>query len=128
MQACDPKLMELAFGRALFDAWGRYAADPADIADLLEDAVADMQARARRFAGRQRDHTPTEEFPFVVVLVDEIAFLTAYQADRKLRTASSPRSRVFVPSVVMQPAQLPKDRSPVARWLWLVRAGRAQAA
>jgi S-DNA-T family DNA segregation ATPase FtsK/SpoIIIE len=83
--ACDPKLMELAFGRALFERHGRYAADPGDIADLLEDAVAGMQARARRFAGKQRDHTPTPEHPFVVVLVDEIAFLTAYQADRKLR-------------------------------------------
>jgi S-DNA-T family DNA segregation ATPase FtsK/SpoIIIE len=83
--ACDSKLMELAFGRALFDRHGRYAADPADIADLMEQAVADMQARAARFAGKQRDHTPTAEFPFVVVLVDEIAFLTAYQADRKLK-------------------------------------------
>ena len=83
--ACDPKLMELAFGRALFDRPGRYAADPADIADLLESAVNDMQARAGRFAGKQRDHTPTPEHPFVVVLVDEIAFLTAYQADRKLK-------------------------------------------
>jgi S-DNA-T family DNA segregation ATPase FtsK/SpoIIIE len=83
--ACDPKLMELAFGRALFDRYGRYAADPADIADLLEAAVGEMQARARRFAGKQRDHTPTPEYPFVVVLVDEVAFLTAYQADRKLK-------------------------------------------
>jgi S-DNA-T family DNA segregation ATPase FtsK/SpoIIIE len=83
--ACDPKLMELAFGRELFDRYGRYAADPADIADLLEDAVLGMQARARRFAGKQRDHTPTRTDPFVVVLVDEIAFLTAYQADRKLK-------------------------------------------
>jgi hypothetical protein len=49
--ACDPKLMELAFGRPLFDRHGRYAADPAAIADLLETAVADMQARAARFAG-----------------------------------------------------------------------------
>jgi S-DNA-T family DNA segregation ATPase FtsK/SpoIIIE len=80
--ACDPKWMELAFGRALFH---RYAADPADIADLLEAAVAGMQDRARQFAGRQRDHAPSAEFPFVVVLVDEVAFLTAYQADRKLR-------------------------------------------
>src|SRR6266568_3070907 len=62
--ACDPKLMELAFGRDLFDKHGRYAADP---------------------VGKQRDHTPTPEYPFVVVLVDEIAFLTAYQADRKLK-------------------------------------------
>jgi DNA segregation ATPase FtsK/SpoIIIE, S-DNA-T family len=83
--ACDPKLMELAFGRALFDRYGRYAADPADIAGLLEDAVTGMQARALRFAGKQRDHTPTAEHPFVVIVVDEIAFLTAYQADRKLR-------------------------------------------
>ena len=52
---------------------------------LLEADVAEMQERARRFAGRQRDHTPTTDDPFVVVLVDEVAFLTAYQADRKLR-------------------------------------------
>jgi S-DNA-T family DNA segregation ATPase FtsK/SpoIIIE len=85
VHACDPKLMELAFGRALFERFGNYAADPAHIADLLEADATEMQARAARFAGRQRDHTPTVEFPFVVVLVDEVAFLTAYQADRKLR-------------------------------------------
>ena len=77
--------LELAFGRALFEKHGKYAADPGDIADLLEADVADMQDRAGRFAGRQRDHAPAPEFPFVVVLVDEVAFLTAYQADRKLR-------------------------------------------
>ena len=85
VHACDPKLMELAFGRELFEKFGKYAADPAAIADLLEADVGEMQDRAGRFAGRQRDHTPTREFPFVVVLVDEVAFLTAYQADRKLR-------------------------------------------
>jgi S-DNA-T family DNA segregation ATPase FtsK/SpoIIIE len=85
VHACDPKLMELAFGRAMFERFGKYAADPADIAALLEADVADMQARAGRFAGRQRDHTPTYADPFVVVLVDEVAFLTAYQADRKLK-------------------------------------------
>jgi S-DNA-T family DNA segregation ATPase FtsK/SpoIIIE len=77
--------MELAFGRPLFERFGKYAADPADIATLLEADVADMQDRAARFADRHRDHAPTPEFPFIVVLVDEVAFLTAYQADRKLR-------------------------------------------
>ena len=52
---------------------------------MLDQAVADMQDRARRLAGRQRDHTPTIEDPFTVVLVDEVAFLTAYQPDRKLK-------------------------------------------
>ena len=53
---------------------------------MLDQAVADMQARAAQFAGRQRDHTPTREHPFTVVLVDEVAFLTAYQPDKRLRT------------------------------------------
>ena len=53
---------------------------------MLDQAVADMQARAASFAGRQRDHTPTRQHPFTVVLVDEVAFLTAYQPDKTLRT------------------------------------------
>src|ERR1700722_2945406 len=55
--AADPKLMELAYGRIIFATSGNYAADPAAIADMLDQAVADMQTRAASFAGRQRDHT-----------------------------------------------------------------------
>jgi S-DNA-T family DNA segregation ATPase FtsK/SpoIIIE len=83
--AADPKWMELAFGRAIFDTYGAYAAAPEAIVVMLEQAVADMQDRAGAFAGLQRNHTPTREHPFTVVLVDEVAFLTAYQPDRKLR-------------------------------------------
>ncbi|MET9064185.1 FtsK/SpoIIIE domain-containing protein [Streptosporangium sandarakinum] len=81
--ALDPKRMELSFGRSLFGE--RYAATPADCADLLEAAVAVMQERADRFAGHQRSHTPTPEDPFVLVVVDEVAFLTAYQSDKGLK-------------------------------------------
>ena len=88
--AADPKLMELAYGRVIFESYGAYAADPAAIAAMLDRAVADMQDRAGRFAGRQRDHTPTVEDPFTVVLVDEVAFLTAYQPDRKLKDRIMP--------------------------------------
>jgi len=83
--AADPKLMELAYGRAIFDTYGRYESDPLAIAAMLEQAVTDMQARAARLAGKQRDHTPTAVHPFTVVLVDEVAFLTAYHPDRSLR-------------------------------------------
>ena len=83
--AADPKVMELAYGRAIFDTCGQYAAAPEAIVAMLEAAVTDMQARAAKLAGKQRDHTTTLEFPFVVVLVDEVAFLTAYQPDRGLR-------------------------------------------
>ncbi|MEV7804505.1 FtsK/SpoIIIE domain-containing protein [Microbispora sp. NPDC088329] len=81
--ALDPKRMELSFGRALFGA--RYAATPAECADLLEAAVTVMQERADRFGGNQRSHTPTVADPFVLVVVDEVAFLTAYQSDKGLR-------------------------------------------
>ncbi|MFC4062394.1 FtsK/SpoIIIE domain-containing protein [Planomonospora corallina] len=81
--ALDPKRMELSFGRSLFGS--RYAATPAECADLLEAAVAVMQERADRFAGLQRSHTPTPEDPFVLVVVDEVAFLTAYQSDKSLK-------------------------------------------
>ena len=77
--------MELAYGRVIFESYGSYAADPASIAVMLDQAVAGMQDRARRFAGRQREHAPTIADPFTVVLVDEVAFLTAYQPDRKLK-------------------------------------------
>jgi DNA segregation ATPase FtsK/SpoIIIE, S-DNA-T family len=80
--AADPKVMELAFGRTLF-AW--YAADAKDIAEMLEAAVTGMQARASALAGKQRDHTPSREHPFIVVLVDEVAFLTAYHPDKGVR-------------------------------------------
>jgi DNA segregation ATPase FtsK/SpoIIIE, S-DNA-T family len=83
--AADPKVMELAYGRAIFDRYGQYAADPAAIVAMLEQAATDMQARAAVLAGRQRDHAPTIEHPFVIVLVDEVAFLTAYHPDKQLR-------------------------------------------
>jgi S-DNA-T family DNA segregation ATPase FtsK/SpoIIIE len=83
--AADPKLMELAYGRAIFDRYGRYTGSPGAIAAMLEEAVAGMQARAALFAGKHREHTPDAEHPFIVVLVDEVAFLTAYLSDRALR-------------------------------------------
>ncbi|NAS25375.1 cell division protein FtsK [Herbidospora sp. NEAU-GS84] len=81
--ALDPKRMELSYGREIFGR--RYAATPEKCADLLDEAVSLMQERADRFAGRQRSHTPTTADPFVLVVVDEVAFLTAYQSDKGLR-------------------------------------------
>jgi len=83
--AADPKLMELAYGRVIFETYGRYVTSPAAILAMLEDAVAEMQARAVAFAGKHREHTATTEHPFTVIVVDEVAFLTAYLPDKQLR-------------------------------------------
>ncbi|MFG2091879.1 MULTISPECIES: FtsK/SpoIIIE domain-containing protein [unclassified Spirillospora] len=84
--AVDPKRMELSFGRVLFERYGRYSSDPkGGMVDLLEAAAEDMNARAERFAGVTRSFTPAREFPFRVIVVDELAFLTAYCPERDLR-------------------------------------------
>ncbi len=80
--ACDPKRMELSFGRALF---ARYADQAAAMVELLEAAVAEMHDRAADFGGRTRTFAVSVAFPFLVVLIDELAFLTAYQPERDLR-------------------------------------------
>jgi S-DNA-T family DNA segregation ATPase FtsK/SpoIIIE len=83
--AVDPKGgMELTPGAPLF---ARFAyADPTQMVELLEDAVAFMRQRAERLrqAGT-RLHQPTAGDPLVAVLVDEMAALTAYVGDRDLK-------------------------------------------
>ena len=90
----DPKGgMELAAGRPLFDrfAYGDAATSPAAtrprLAELLEDAVAEMRRRADRLRGITRLHTPTTVEPLIVLLIDELAALTAWITDRTMREA-----------------------------------------
>ncbi|WP_319462466.1 FtsK/SpoIIIE domain-containing protein [Micromonospora sp. RTP1Z1] len=80
----DPKGgMEFAMGRPLF---ARFACKSFEaMADLLDEAVAVMRERQTRLAGAVRVHTPTEADPLVVVVIDEMAALTAYLQDVDLR-------------------------------------------
>jgi S-DNA-T family DNA segregation ATPase FtsK/SpoIIIE len=90
--ALDPKGgMELAFGEPLF---ARFAYDtPADLAAVLEDAARVMDDRAGRLRGVTRVHQPTVEEPLIVVVVDELASLSAYASreDRARINAALPR-------------------------------------
>ena len=101
----DPKGgMEFARGQRLFARYcygntsdtspdnqdGR--ADPVDrekragyehaYADLLETAVETMRERQARLRGVLRSHRPSPGDPLIVLMVDEIASLTAYVTDR----------------------------------------------
>lgn len=73
--------MELAMGRELLTRFADNA--PRSVA-LLEEAVEQMQARARALAGVTRQHVATAESPTVIVLIDELAALTAYETDRDM--------------------------------------------
>jgi S-DNA-T family DNA segregation ATPase FtsK/SpoIIIE len=80
----DPKGgMEFGRGAALFTG---FAYDNGEhTLGLLRAAVTVMQERAVRLRGRTRLHTPTVTEPLVVLVVDELASLTAYIGDRKIR-------------------------------------------
>ena len=81
----DPKGgMEFGPGQSLYQ---RFEHDPGEATvRLLRDAAAILTSRADRLRGVSRSHTPTVEEPLVLLVIDEIATLTAYSTDRKVRT------------------------------------------
>jgi hypothetical protein len=128
--ALDPKRMELSFGRALFP---RYACHATAMVELLEAAVAEMHQRAGQFGGRTRTFPLSTEFPFLLVLVDELAFLTAYQAPWRLpsgeyrrpgRPRRAARRRAAVRAVLADLCQLAPLRHPAQeRPAWSAAGG-----
>jgi S-DNA-T family DNA segregation ATPase FtsK/SpoIIIE len=94
--AIDPKGgMELTPGAGLFT---RFAyGTPESMVRLLEEAVSFMRHRAERLrvAGR-RVHEPTPDDPLVVIVVDELAALTAYVGDRDLKRRAEAALQVLL--------------------------------
>jgi S-DNA-T family DNA segregation ATPase FtsK/SpoIIIE len=80
----DPKGgMEFGRGAGLFTG---FAHDNGEhTLGLLRAVVTVMQQRAVRLRGYTRLHTPTVAEPLIVLVVDELASLTAYIGDRKIR-------------------------------------------
>ncbi|ASR34377.1 cell division protein FtsK [Prauserella marina] len=80
----DPKGgMELGqapevFGRVVFD-------NGPDAVALLEEIAATVKERASRYRGRLRAWTPETGDPFILLVVDELADVIAYQTDKNLR-------------------------------------------
>lgn len=82
--AFDPKGgMELGAGERLF---ARFACEDFEaMADMLDEALTTTRRRAARLRGVTRQHVPTVNEPLIVIVVDELAALTAYLTDRKLK-------------------------------------------
>ncbi|MBA8805489.1 S-DNA-T family DNA segregation ATPase FtsK/SpoIIIE [Nocardioides ginsengisegetis] len=74
--------MEILMGRDLFTTSATSAAEAVAVLEML---VAWMQERAGQYAGRLRTHRPTADEPLHVVMIDELAALTAYCPDRDLQ-------------------------------------------
>jgi FtsK/SpoIIIE family len=80
----DPKGgLEMTPGRALFDRF--YCDDFTAMAHALDELVTLMRARIERIRNDTRQHHPTIDEPLHVVVIDELATLTAYLTDRQLK-------------------------------------------
>jgi len=124
----DPKGgMELGRGAPLFAA---FAHDHIESAlGLLRALVTLMQQRAARLRGRTRLHTPNTAEPLLVVIIDELASLTAYSTDRKVRSEIEQllglllsQGRAVGVTVIAAAQDPAKDTLPV-RQLFTLRVG-----
>ena len=81
--AIDPKGgIELSAGQVLYSGWAENAAGAAD---LLDDAVVELQTRSAYLRGVARSHVATPDMPLMVLVIDELAALVAYCPDSALR-------------------------------------------
>lgn len=124
----DPKGgMELGAGAPMYTVFTHDATDTT--VELLRQLVKVMHTRANQLRGKTRLHTPTPAEPLFMVVIDEIAALTAYVTDRKIRTEIEQllglllsQGRAVGISVVAAVQDPAKDTLPV-RQLFTVRVG-----
>lgn len=85
--------IELSVGAGLFT---KIATTEADAVETLAGLEKLMDKRGNGMAGRTREHRPTKASPLVVLLIDELAGLTAYMSDPALRKeAAASLSRIL---------------------------------
>src|SRR6266566_2714897 len=89
----DPKRVELAIGRGW---WDFYADTDEDMVGLLEQCVVDMQARMAHMQGVRRCFMPSLETPLNVIIIDEMAYLSFYMADKRLRERADKAVRTLL--------------------------------
>lgn len=84
----DPKGgMELGFGRELFRKLVTMTGERAEeeAVTFLEDLAAEADRRAHMLAGRHRLLQPSTELPFLLVVLDELASVSAFISDSRLQ-------------------------------------------
>lgn len=119
----DPKGgMELGFGRELFRKLVTMTGPEAeqDAVLFLEDLAAEADRRAHLLAGRERLLRPSMSLPFLLIVIDELASVSAFLSDSKLqRRADAALGRLLTkgraPGMCVVGA-LQDPRKEVVRW------------
>jgi hypothetical protein len=89
----DQKMCELGIARHWFE---HYADDDVSSVELLEQCVKAMHERLRAMQGVSRKFTPTVSTPLNIIVIDELGYLAAYMADKKLRDRADTAVRALL--------------------------------
>jgi DNA segregation ATPase FtsK/SpoIIIE, S-DNA-T family len=89
----DPKRIELSIGRGW---WDYYANSDEGMVELLEKCVDDMHERMSHMQGVRRSFIPSPETPLNVIIVDEMAYLSYYMAEKRLRDRADKAIRTIL--------------------------------
>jgi S-DNA-T family DNA segregation ATPase FtsK/SpoIIIE len=124
----DPKGgMEFGRGQKLFTGFAHDNGE--NTLGLLRAITIVMQKRAQRLRGHTRMHVPSAAEPLLVLIIDEIASLTAYIGDRKTRSEVEQllglllsQGRAVGVSVIAAVQDPSKDVLPI-RQLFSIRVG-----
>jgi hypothetical protein len=109
-------------GAALFDL---FAHDPDSILAVLRETTATMLARAQRLRGTTRCHRPSRAEPHIVLLVDELTTLTAYD-DRKQRAEVDNSSGSGWPKAAQSASvSSPPCKTPPKTWWYCANCSRS---
>lgn len=119
----DPKGgMELGFGRELFRELVTMTGPEAeeDAVRFLEDLAKEADRRAHMLAGRERLLRPSTDLPFILVVIDELASVSAFLSDpKRQRRADAALGRLLTkgraPGMCVVGA-LQDPRKEVVRW------------
>ncbi|WP_152361442.1 hypothetical protein [Microlunatus speluncae] len=140
----DPKLIELPFGEDMFhelitgdvvdeteepDAAKANEAVLINFAEALERWARLMSDRLKQMKGKSRLHIPTPAEPLYVIFIDEMAALTCYITDRKIKDRiASVLARILTQGrapgfIVIGCTQDPRKEAVPQRGLFTIRLG-----
>jgi S-DNA-T family DNA segregation ATPase FtsK/SpoIIIE len=89
----DPKKVELGYG---MEWWDEYADTVEGMIELLEKAVSELLERNAQLQGKARKITPSRETPVNVIIIDELAYLSAMVPDKKLQQRADTAIRTIL--------------------------------
>ena len=103
----------------------RFAHDSDSILAVLRETTATVLARAQRLRGTTRCHRPSRAEPHIVLLVDELATLTAYAIANSAPRSSNSSGSGWPKAAQSASVSSPPCKTPPKTWWYYANCSRS---